>query len=810
MDRDDRITEGKLPELLAPAGGKDALRAAVENGADAVYLGGKRFNARQNADNFDGDTLRWALDYAHERGVSIYVTQNTVLLDEELDEALDQAEEVYRAGADALIVQDLGLAALVRHHFPDFPLHFSTQGTVYDLAGVEAAAALGARRVVLARELSYAEIRSIAERTSVELEVFVHGALCQCYSGQCHLSSAIGGRSGNRGTCAQPCRLPYTLLRRDKTGTGAADAAAQSVAGGYLLSPKDLNLLSQADQLVESGVASLKIEGRMKTPEYVALVTAAYRKYLDAYAVDGRSRPVDPSDQRELAQIFNRGGFTTGYFLGDPGPELITRERPKHAGTYLGAVVGGDPGKRRVRIRLEAPLALGDGIEIDCEGLPGNVVTLLERTGKKADSGQPGEVLDVGDIRGTIPPGSRVYKVTDKALMQKARESYSGLTASRVPVTGRFTATAGEPLELRLWDRECREAVATAGPPEAARTRELTSEAVREQAGKTGGTPYILEELEIRLDPGLSVPLSELNRMRREALNELSRLRQRRYPERSQAAGASSGSRATALLRAAKEPSNDSRAKETPRRIALYPHQWEADRGRYLAMKAGDGFSGFPARPDRIYLPLSAFRSGIGPEDTALFQEKGIEVFAAFPAVTKGWSADAMRELAQRAVSAGAAGFLAGNLGQIRTLLSFGLPVLGDVSLNVYNSQSVAEAARLGLAGVALSHELDLSGIRGIRQRGIELEVVVGGRIPVMVTEHCVVGSETAATADCRACGRCAEGYYTLRDRKGAEFPLVSDPDSGRCVILDRQVRDDSSRIPELSAAGITTFRYYF
>lgn len=796
-----------LPELLAPAGGKEALQAAVENGADAVYLGGKRFNARQNADNFDGDTLRWALDYAHERGVSIYVTQNTVLLDEELDEALAQAEEVYRAGADALIVQDLGLAALVRRHLPDFPLHFSTQGTVYDLAGVEAAAALGARRVVLARELSHTEIRSIADRISIELEVFVHGALCQCYSGQCHLSAAIGGRSGNRGTCAQPCRLPYTLLRSDKPGATTDNAAGKIVASGYLLSPKDLNLLSQVDKLAASGVASLKIEGRMKSPEYVALVTAAYRKYLDAYAADGRSRPVDPADQRELAQIFNRGGFTTGYFLGDPGPELITRDRPKHGGTALGTVIGGNPGKQQVRIRLDAPLALGDGIEIDCEGLPGNVVTFLQRSGKKAASGQPGEVLDVGDIRGTIPAGSRVYKITDKALLQKARESYTGRTAARVPVKGSFTAAAGVPMELRLQDREGRTAAVAAGPPEAARTRELTAEAVRDQIGKTGGTPYTLEALEIRLDPDLSVSLSELNRMRREALDQLSLLRRFRYPERSKTPPARI--EWTNTLPGGARQAHDEKKKATPR-IALYPQQWEVDRGRYLSDPGLERTLRLPAPPDRIYLPLSAFQGAIGPRDTAVFQERGVQVVAALPAITKGWSEEMVGSWAQRAVAAGVAGFLAGNLGHIRALLEFGIPVLGDRSLNIYNSCSVAEAAALGLAGVALSHELDLPAIRAIRPAGLELEVVVGGRVPLMVTEHCVTGSEAAATVDCRSCGRCGTGAYVLRDRKGAEFPLVSDPESGRCLVLDRRSRDDSNRIPELSAAGITTFRYYF
>jgi putative protease len=308
-----------LPELLSPAGGMDQLKAAVENGADAVYMGGKAFNARQNADNFGEEELRRAIEYAHIRGVNIYVTMNTLVADAEMQEAVDAAGAAYMAGADALIVQDLGFASLVRRHIPDLPLHISTQGTIYSPEGIRALAPLGFARAILARELSLHEIARTARESPVPVEVFAHGALCVCYSGQCLMSSMIGSRSGNRGRCAQPCRLPYALGGEK----------------GYLLSPKDLCTVELLPRLVETGVAALKIEGRMKSPEYVAVVTSVYRKYLDRIA-EGGPYAVDEADMRDLLQVFNRGGFTTGYLEGRRGRELICRERPRHPGVPVG------------------------------------------------------------------------------------------------------------------------------------------------------------------------------------------------------------------------------------------------------------------------------------------------------------------------------------------------------------------------------------------------------------------------------------------------------------------------------------------
>ncbi|NLT47986.1 MAG: U32 family peptidase, partial [Clostridiales bacterium] len=506
----------RIPELLAPAGGPKQLVAAVENGADAVYLGGILFNARQNAANFNDEELKRGLEYAHVRGVGVYITLNTLINDDEMQEALEYAVHVYEAGADALIVQDIGFAAAVKKLLPDLPLHFSTQTTIYNKEGVRAAERLGAKRVVLARELSLEEIKEIAQRTSLELEMFIHGALCQCYSGQCFLSSMIGGRSGNRGTCAQPCRLPYTITKKTD---GLRKAAS---ARGYLLSPKDICTVEHLDKIIASGIGSLKIEGRMKSPEYVAIVTGTYRKYLDRYAETGKPSPIDPGDLKDLEQIYNRGGFTSGYLFTNPGRELITKERAKHWGTYLGKVTGRNERKKYVDIRLAHDLLMGDGIEIVNQGMPGNLVTRMLKNGEKIQDGYAGEIITAGYIEGKVNIGDPVYKISDKALNKRAAETFDGRFRKKIPVEGHLTALPGEPLRLTLTDPDGNVIDATSSfITEPAINRPLQAETAKAQLEKTGDTPFVMRASSFEIGENVSVPLSEINAIRRKAIDDL-------------------------------------------------------------------------------------------------------------------------------------------------------------------------------------------------------------------------------------------------------------------------------------------------
>jgi len=438
----------KKIELLAPAGNLESLKAAIENGADAVYLGGKMFNAREYAGNFDNEQLKEAVHYAHVRGVNVYFTMNILISDDEMKQAVECAENAWLAGVDGIIVQDIGFASVIRNYLPDLSLHASTQMTIYNLEGVEKLEKLGFKRVVLARELPFEEIKYIAENTGIELEVFVHGALCICYSGQCLMSSMIGGRSGNRGKCAQPCRLPYELVESGKINN--SEKVVKS-CGRYILSPKDLCLVSELDRLAYSGVNSIKIEGRMKNAEYVATVVRIYRKYLDkalididsirekdeAFSADNKDTfSVDNKDMKELAQIFNRGGFTSGYFKGKQGRDMMSYEKPKNWGLYLGKVQNYDSKRNAVTLRIEEDIGIGDGIEVwngENES-PSTIVSEILMNGNRVQRSLKGNTVTISSVKGKIKKGDRVYKTSDSELGKAARKTFENNFQRKVPL----------------------------------------------------------------------------------------------------------------------------------------------------------------------------------------------------------------------------------------------------------------------------------------------------------------------------------------------------------------------------------------
>ncbi|MEG3068619.1 MAG: peptidase U32 family protein [Syntrophaceticus schinkii] len=428
----------RKPELLAPAGDPQALKAAVENGADAVYLGGEMFGARAYAGNFDRSALKSALEYAHARNVRIYITVNTLVDNGELGELTDYLFFLYQEGADALIIQDLGAAGLIKGLFPDFPLHASTQMTVHNAAGVKFLEDMGFQRVILAREVGLADIIEIRKKSLMELEVFVHGALCFCYSGQCLFSSMIGGRSGNRGRCAQPCRLPYHLI--DEKGRELS-----GIPGEHPLSPKDLMLLRELPDLFIAGISSLKIEGRMKRPEYVAAVVRIYREALDRAWNDPQNYAVSSQEIHDLALVFNRG-FTTGYFHGNPGRQLIGYSKPNNRGLYLGRVLRSEKGKVAFKTRL--PLEAGDEIEFwTGDGSRGLTVEKMNFAGRKAEQVSPGSQVEIS-VPFHVQKGDRIFKTHDRRLAEQALKTITGISRRRVPLYVRVVAHLGEPLLL--------------------------------------------------------------------------------------------------------------------------------------------------------------------------------------------------------------------------------------------------------------------------------------------------------------------------------------------------------------------------
>lgn len=501
-------------ELLAPAESVESLISAVQNGADAVYIGGKLFNARINANNFDDKTMVAAIDYAHLRGVKVFVTMNTLIKDEELIEALRYAKLIYEAGADALIIQDLGFGSLVRDMLPDFELHLSTQATISDRQSFEVAKKLGYKRIVLSRELSLEEIKEISDIDDVEVEVFVHGAICVSYSGQCQLSRRYGGRSGNRGTCAQACRLPYmTNITKDK--------AEKNV---YALSPRDLCQVENLGELIEAGVKSLKIEGRMKSPEYVGVITRIYRKYIDIYLKKGEYK-ISEEDRKSLMQIFNRGDFTEGFLHKDSESQFMSNTIPKNNGIYAGAVAFSRKGSKLININSKLNLSLHDGLEIRKENgeiVSSTVITYL----KKEANGS----YIIGDFKGNIKAGQHAYRTSQVEQIEKIRKTFKD-----IDIFDKDDKKYNKKLEIKLILISANgllTLIADAGNGNISKvSREIiisdeepsSIDKFKKSLFKTGNTSFSVSNIEFKGDFNIKIKISEINELRRECLNKLSK-----------------------------------------------------------------------------------------------------------------------------------------------------------------------------------------------------------------------------------------------------------------------------------------------
>ena len=512
---------GIIPELLAPAGSWEAMKAAVANGADAVYIGGKAFSARESAANFDRQELARAVEYAHIRGARVYVTVNTLLADQEIYEAITLLHYLQQIGADGAIIQDLGLLRLASRLLPELPLHASTQMTVHNLPTARMLQELGVQRIVLARELSLEAIREINGLEGIETEVFVHGALCICYSGQCLMSSLIGGRSGNRGRCAQPCRLQYSLVDRRRRPIAQATAA-----GEYLLSPRDLNLSQRLPEMCQAGITALKIEGRMKRPEYVATVVRVYRELLDRIAA-GEEYRVTEEETRDLTQIFNRD-FTEGYLPGRPGKDLMSWKRPNNRGIYSGRVKRFDKSRGMAEFFLEQPLETGDGIEvwITKGGRTAGKVGRIIKGRTQVDRAEVGDTVYL-DVPGRVFPGDRMFKTHDSRLIRRARETFaSSREVKKIPLVFEVTAGIGSPLTIAVTDPLGNKAGCTTDSlGQQARTSPLTQDILEKQLGRLGNTPYAIAELRCDLEEGVMIPVAEINQCRREALEKMDALR---------------------------------------------------------------------------------------------------------------------------------------------------------------------------------------------------------------------------------------------------------------------------------------------
>ncbi|TDA68246.1 MAG: U32 family peptidase [Clostridia bacterium] len=785
-----------IPELLSPAGGEEALRAAVNNGADAVYLGGKSFSARARGENFDREGLARAVEYAHLRGVKVYVAVNTLLADQELEAIADYLRFLWRQGVDALIVQDIGLWYLLRQVLPQMPLHVSTQATVTATGAASLFYQAGAGRIVLARELSLPEIAEVHRAVpGVELEVFVHGAMCFSYSGQCLFSSLVGGRSGNRGWCAQPCRLAYELLRDE----GREEAA------GHLLSTKDLNLLPWLGELARAGVAALKIEGRLKRPEYVAVVTGVYRRALDAYAADPEEYAVVREWQRNLEQIFSRG-FTSGYLLANQGTELMSYDRPNNRGLYLGRVQEVDRERLLAWIRLEdASLAVGDGLEfwVSHGGRRGLEVNRLQLGDRQVQVAPAGSRVGVAVPAG-VAPGDRVFKTADAALLERARRSYRDPSAGqRVPLYLDVRGWPGQALTARARDDRGHQSEAqTRVPGQVPERYALDPESLRIQFGRLGGTAFYLADLEANLPEPVMYPVSQLNLLRRQLVADMTEQRLGEYsrPELEASEFAAQCRRVRTNLPVPPPANQEPETKLTVK--VSYP------RAALAAMETG---------ADIIYFGGERFASGPGfsrqevAEVFAAGRREGRPVIYSLPRLWLVQEETAVRHALEAAVAWGPAGILTGNLSGIKLAreVAPGLPIYGDYPLNIYNDLAIGFCYQMGLHQVTLSPEMTLAQIGALDwlARGYPLECLAHGHLPLMVSQSCVPGAVCGGRTAQQRCSRpCRTHTFSLRDRLGLVFPVETDQfcrqhifnAKGLCLVED---------LPRLLRLGVRRLR---
>lgn len=770
-------------ELLAPAGSYEAFKAAVENGADGVYLGGRSFNARASAANFGLDELRQVVQYAHERETVVYVTVNILIADQEFPELYDYLYSLYEIGVDALILQDIGVGSMIQNVLPEMERHASTQMTINTTWGVRHVERLGFQRVVLAREVSAEQMKTISAKTALEIEVFVHGALCICYSGQCLMSSYIGGRSGNRGRCAQPCRLTYQLMNEEKK-----DVLAEANLGNHLLSPRDLNFVEEIHALKECGVYSLKVEGRMKRPEYVATVMRIYRRALDRVLAEedgvNTGSGVTEEEKTELLQIFNRD-FSQAYFHSHPGAELMSYARPNNRGIRLGRIVQNRG--NQLEIKLEAFLRPGDGIEVwTSRGREGITVRKVWQGEREIEEGKPGDVVQIG-FAGKSHPGDRVFKTHDELLMEKARQSFrEGKERRKRPLKMRLSGSIGERMVLEAWDRDRHVRVDSDTPAQRAVKRPLTQEYAFQQLSRLGTTPFWLAELDLELEEGLMLPVSELNDMRRLAVEGLlhkpfgqERVTRAEYKQRLKAWQNRLKLEQEQQIQQAqqyKELRSGSRGKAASlaaRRLTVAVSDLE---GVKAALKAG---------AKRIALGGERWRSrqGMSWEDiragVRLCKEQGAESLLRLPRILNEeqstWWYEALLKVKAWEERPR---IMVANLGELEMVKAIDpdWPFEVDYPVNIFNGAAVAHLLRLGAQGVTLSTELEHSQIETLA-RWPKTEVFVFGDLEMMVSEYCPVGATLGGKKRTKCTAPCVKEPHYLRDRLNYDFPIETDWD---------------------------------
>ena len=754
-------------ELLAPVGSFDALKAAVQNGANAVYLGGKDFSARASANNFDREELIEAVKYAHIRDVRVFVTTNTLIKQNEIEDFVEYAKFLYDIDVDALIMQDIGVAMLIHDLLPDFELHASTQMVAHSLEDVQYLESVGFKRVVLARELTVDEIKYICDNTNVDIEVFVHGALCVCYSGGCLMSSMIGNRSGNRGRCAQPCRQKYTMI---DISTGEEIHSN----GEYLLSTKDLNTIEDVDKIIETGVLSLKIEGRMKKPEYVATVINSYRNAIDEYQATKKVN-ISTETMEDLYTIFNRK-FTKGLILGEVGEDVMNSNVPNNQGLYVGKVVDYNKKAKRLKIKLEGTLKKGDGIN-----LGGGTIGRIIKGKEIAQIGYKGETIEL-DFIGEARKNQPVFKTSDTNLIDKAQKTYTqDKEFAKNLIDAEITIKLGEYPELKLIDKN-NNSVTVKGDKlvEKALKVALGEEKIETQIKKLGNTPYELDDLKINLDEGVSMPISLINQMRREAIELLD---EARIPVKGRAY-------------------KDSKIKYSPKKYAKDINSNSKIRVKINNIEALKSIINLDI--DMIYYEDVATLE----QAMAMATANNKKLIYSAPRIVRNKEykrLEKSNEYCKENVQISA-------LGQVKYYKENSENVSFDVDyyLNPFNSETINHYKKEGATTVCISQELNIHEIKETtKYTDMEIETVAYGYIPMMLSEYCPMGVVARSCKKDKRCATCKESKYVLRDFKGEEYRISQDLFC-RSTIYNSIANCLINNLDELSDAGINVFRLDF
>ncbi len=743
-----------MVELLSPVGNFECLKAAVQNGANSVYFGADMFSARAFATNFSLEDLEKAIQYAKIRGVKTHLTLNTLVTDTEFESAMNVAKKAYEFGIDAIIVQDLGLAMALMRAFPDLPIHGSTQMTVHNLNGALELQELGFRRVVLARELSVNEIDYICKNTNIEIETFIHGALCISYSGQCLFSSMLGGRSGNRGKCAGPCRLPFELLENNKT-----------INSGYLLSTRDLCGLEFIPDLIRAGVKSFKIEGRMKSPEYVATVTRIYRKYIDL-ALSDNEYVIDENDKKELLQVFNRGMSSSGHLSNEANRNLVFKEKPNNMGLFLGKIQKYNHKKGYITVKLNEPIGIGDTISLEKEQGTYTISELMDTNMKNIKFTEIGQTVIIGRMKGNIKLGNQIYKMSSKKLNTFAqntclKENRKVLLNCHIVIKENkpisITVTSASNIELY---KDLKIQYTSDILPLKAKTRPIDKNTIISQFSKTGSTPYAFKTLDIDLEHNVFIPkLSTLNDLRRTILQMVEQYAikaMQRAPNK------------IIAKKAHKHSNTDIPMKKTKLSLLLNILHKDFDYTQLHDI-------------ENVYIPLKYF-SMKDYQDILHVLDKQFNIYIYMPTIIKSNYKNLLYSNIETTLNNyHIKGFVISNICNIKLLhtlfanLNTNLELITNYTFNIYNSHTINELKNLGICRYTISPELNRKIIQDLcTDMDLPNELIVYGRTPLLNMNYCLLGETDKCYPTCKQ--RCiTNNIYELKDRLHMNFRILPD-----------------------------------